>query len=228
MIKTLNPCRNFLGMYSPLQSGLRGHNFSQHILNAHAALVREAGPNSIRHSPETFMYREAGRQLQKFPSPSILPSPAYQSHPRSAANHLLQPLPPLNAEGKVEHTAPLLPVDPLTTSYLASQLTVFLTVTFLYLETHTTWKPQYPHLLIPQIFPPGITQTQILLRIKEGYRNQGTRPPPNKYKSRYQHLLLQYPQTQILRQQHKNTINNRQDDMYLLKLSNFTTAGSEY
>jgi hypothetical protein len=50
---------------------------------------------------------------------------------------------------------------------------------------------------------------------------------PNKDKTRYQHLELQPTQTQMPRSQHKNTINNSQDNMAPLEPSNPATAGPE-
>lgn len=50
----------------------------------------------------------------------------------------------------------------------------------------------------------------------------------NEDKNRYQHLELQPFQTQMLRRQHKNTINNSQDNKSPLEPSNPYTAGLEY
>lgn len=56
-------------------------------------------------------------------------------------------------------------------------------------------------------------QATYFLKIQRRSRNQGTKHTPNKDKPRMQHLELQSHQTQMPRCQHKDTINNIQDNM---------------
>lgn len=70
--------------------------------------------------------------------------------------------------------------------------------------------------------------TSTTLKIQIWKRNQGTKYSPNKNKPWNQHWDLESPQTQIPKCQHKNTINNSQNNMSLLEHSCAITAGYEY
>lgn len=74
---------------------------------------------------------------------------------------------------------------------------------------------------IPEEFPTH--SYHALLRTRESNRDQGTKHPPNKDKTRYQDLELQSSQNQMSKCQHKNTVNIGQDNMTPLAPSNFTT-----
>lgn len=74
----------------------------------------------------------------------------------------------------------------------------------------------------------GNTKPLLSPQIQRGNRNPGIKPSPNKNKTRYQHLDISSPQSQMSRFQCKSTVNNIQDSMSSLEPSIPTTEGPEY
>ena len=127
---------------------------------------------------------------------TFLPTPICRGLSRSCWNTLLSSL---SWTSSTSHSSP----------------TPFLSVSSQYLETHLTQNYQWPHLSGSQKIIPyqTIHNHHTLIRIREGNRNQGMKQQPNQDKTRYEHLELQFSQSQMPRRQSKNTINNSQDNM---------------
>lgn len=114
------------------------------------------------------------------------------------------------------------------TKLLSYRLSPYLSVSPQYLEIHLLGTPSGHNWHdLRNISCQTTYSHHTTLRTRENYRNQGTKYLPNKVKTKYQHLELQYPQPQMCRHQPKYTFNNSQENKSPLEPSNSITGGPE-